>query len=112
MKRTRMFCFLFSVLILLSSCSNIFTAPEKNEPERPTTTISFYVEDTGHVLMFISNTNLEPVKVLINQELAHGNHRAVWNGDNYSGDPVASGVYYYTLLVDGEVHMKTMLLIK
>lgn len=112
MKKTQLYCFLFSILILLSSCSNIFTAPNDNEPERPTTTISFYVEDAGYVLMFISNTNLEPVKILINNYLDSGSHSVSWNADDENGEQVASGVYYYTLLVDGEVHMHTMLLLK
>ena len=112
MKRAQLFCLLFSLLFLLTSCSNFFEAPKENELERPTTTISFYVEDDGHVLMFISNTNLEPVKILINENMVQGQHTVTWIGDNETGDQVAAGVYYYTLVVNGEAHMRTMLQLK
>jgi flagellar hook assembly protein FlgD len=52
------------------------------------------------------------VKVLLNENLPAGAQTVTWNGDDQTGRPVASGVYFYRLDADGRSLGKRMLLVK
>jgi len=45
----------------------------------------------------IYNLRGQLVKTLLDQHQQAGFHRAVWDGTNETGEPVASGVYIYRL---------------
>jgi flagellar hook assembly protein FlgD len=52
------------------------------------------------------------VRVLLDEELAAGSQRVVWDGSDAGSQPVASGVYFYRLVTDEGTLDKRMLLIK
>jgi hypothetical protein len=41
-----------------------------------------------------------------------GYHQTIWNSNNMEGDPVSSGVYFYTIEADNFRTMKKMVLMK
>ena len=49
---------------------------------------------------------------LVNGPQPAGHHRVTWNGHNDLGQPVSSGVYVYRILVDGQVKLRKLLLVR
>ena len=52
------------------------------------------------------------VRTLIDEETSNGESTVIWNGTDDRGRPVASGVYFYQLKVDGQSQAKKMILLK
>jgi hypothetical protein len=88
--------------------ANDFTL-EQNYPNpfNPSTTIRFSVTAPSFTTLKIYNSLGEEVEVLLNKELTTGAYEVEWNA---SGLP--SGVYFYTLMTDGILETKKMILIK
>lgn len=77
-------------------------------PFNPATTIKFFNKNSGKVKMAIYNIKGELVEQLINRDMTAGNHSI-----NFDGSSLNSGVYYYSLFINGEkVDTKSMVLIK
>ena len=66
-------------------------------PFNPSTTISFDIKEKTNVNIEIFNIKGQRVKQLVNQEVATGRHRIVWNGTDHNNRPVSSGVYFYKM---------------
>jgi len=52
------------------------------------------------------------VRTLVDQPAGPGEHQVIWNGDTDAGAPVASGAYYYQLVVGDRTEAKKMILLK
>ncbi len=87
-------------------------------PFNPTTTIMFTIgasEDgalTQQTNLDIYNILGQRVKSLIDNELPSGRYQVEWNSTNESGQRVATGVYFYRIVVGQNSQSKKMLLIK
>lgn len=82
-------------------------------PFNPTTTISFSIPDNSKIELSIYNIKGQKVKTLANSQFIKGNHSVIWNGDDESGQPVSSGLYFYKLNVNGKTEaVKKCLLLK
>ena len=81
-------------------------------PFNPSTKISFSIVRNGMVRLEIHNILGQLVGTLINSEMTSGNHTVEWNSKNGAGNPVSSGIYFYTLTVGGKQISKSMLLMK
>ena len=82
-------------------------------PFNPTTTISFSIQEESEVNLSVYNIKGQKIKTLVHNELNKGNHSIIWNGDDKSGKPVSSGIYYYKLNVNGKTEaVKKCLLLK
>jgi len=103
---------LIILFVLLSSCSDLLTSPEENENTRPTTTFQFGLDDDSNVLLYVTNYNYELVKILVDEEMPAGDYSVSWDGRDYNGDQVVSGVYYYFLVTDGYAVGNLMMLLK
>ncbi|MBD3332066.1 T9SS type A sorting domain-containing protein [candidate division GN15 bacterium] len=83
-------------------------------PFNPSTTIAFEITGSSAQSMKLGVYNAlgQQVKILINEVLSPGSHRAVWDGTDGYGQLVASGVYFYRL--ENATHSETrkMLLLK
>jgi hypothetical protein len=86
--------------------------PNSPNPFNPATTISLDLAKAGHTQLKIYNLKGQLVKSLINQHLAAGHHRLLWDGMDSNNRRVASGVYLYRLETDGFVKTRKMLLMK
>lgn len=81
-------------------------------PFNPATTISYKIESTSNVQLTIYDMAGRVVKKLVDDIQSEGNHSVVWNSTNISNQNVASGTYFYQLLVNGKATVKKLLLQK
>jgi len=84
-------------------------------PFNPTTTISFNLttEITDSIELVIYNIKGQEMKQLNSNQISAGQNSIIWNGTDKYGHPVSSGVYYYSLKLNGKtVATKKCLLLK
>lgn len=76
-------------------------------PFNPTTTISYSVSKSSHVVLEVFNVTGSKIATLENTYKDAGNYSVNWHPNNN-----ASAIYYYKLSVDGQSLVKKMLFIK
>jgi PKD repeat protein len=81
-------------------------------PFNPTTLIGYNLPSASHVTVEIFNVLGQRVKQLVNEPQGAGRHEVEWNSTDQSGNPVASGVYFYRLTTSEQTLSKKMLLLK
>ena len=82
-------------------------------PFNPTTVIRFDVPAGGaRVQLAIFDVRGRRVAALVDGRFLAGAYRETWNGTNAAGQHVATGVYFYRLLVDDQLFTRRMLLLK
>ena len=74
-------------------------------PFNPTTTISFSIPDDSKITLIIYNIKGQEIKTLVNNDFIKGSHSVVWNGDDYYGNSVSSGIYFYELNINDKVEL-------
>jgi flagellar hook capping protein FlgD len=93
------------------------TAPAKLEqnypnPFNPSTRIPFSLGKAGPVLLRIFDVRGAHVATLYDGNLNEGRHSLEWNGRDDHGQPVASGMYLYTLTTEGQTLSRKMVVLK
>lgn len=81
-------------------------------PFNPVTTISYKIESTSNVRLTIYDMAGRVVKQLVDEIQTEGNYSVLWNSTNSSDQEVASGSYFYQLLVNDKATVKKLLLQK
>jgi hypothetical protein len=81
-------------------------------PFNPMTEIRFSLPEGAHVTLDIYNVAGHRVATLADEHLEAGAHAVTWNGTGISGQPVASGVYFYRLRTGTVDITKKMLLLR
>ncbi len=81
-------------------------------PFNPVTTMRFSVAERSHINLTVYNLLGQRVIELVNEDLAAGIYNVKWDGTNSTGEPVASGIYFYKLTADEKSMTKKMLLLK
>ncbi len=76
-------------------------------PFNPTTTIRYSVEDAGNVTLTVYNLMGQQVATLVNKQQNSGDFNVTWDASD-----VASGMYYYQLVSNGQTITRKMTLIK
>lgn len=71
-----------------------------SNPLNPKTTIHYQLDINGKVTLKIYNTFGQEIRTLVNENQLTGCHSVVWDGKDHSGNPVSSGLYFYTLKLD------------
>jgi hypothetical protein len=91
-------------------------ALEQNYPNpfNPNTTIRYSIARQGHVSLKVFDAKGRLVRILVDdvQRPTPECYQVEWDGTNQSGNPVATGIYFYRLKASGFVSTKKMLLIK
>jgi hypothetical protein len=81
-------------------------------PFNPTTEISFALPKDAKVNLSVFNVLGQRVTTLVDEYMTAGYQTVAWNGTDYSGNTVASGVYFYKIDADDFTATKKMLLLK
>jgi len=76
-------------------------------PFNPVTTIGFNIPKRQHILLEVYNVLGQPVTTLINEDKEAGYHEVL-----FSGDELATGVYYYRISAGKYINVKKMLLVR
>jgi hypothetical protein len=86
-------------------------------PFNPTTTIPFRVGSSHFMVHSPTRTSLiiynilgQKVRTLVDEEKLPGNYNVIWDGKDYSGKEVASGIYFYQLRTKDFTDTKKMVL--
>jgi hypothetical protein len=90
------------------------TSLEQNIPNpfNPDTMIRYRVSKRSWVRLMVYDATGRLIRELQNGFVSPGTHTATWDATKSGGVPVASGVYFYELVVDGSAHSKKMVLAK
>jgi len=81
-------------------------------PFNPTTTISFTLPEKVYAKLSIFDIEGKLVKTLVNDTTDEGFREVTWDGLNAKGNPVSSGVYFYSLKAGDKVLTRKMVLLK
>ncbi len=81
-------------------------------PFNLSTTISYSLERRGYVELSVYNLLGQRVKALVSDEVSAGEHSVIWNGTDFGGEVVASGVYIYQLKTREFTDSKKLVLLK
>ncbi|NUN69792.1 MAG: T9SS type A sorting domain-containing protein [Bacteroidetes bacterium] len=81
-------------------------------PFNPETVIRFSVPQRDLTTLTVYDALGREVSELLNEELPAGRHTVRWNGMDRSGEPAASGIYFYRMRSGAFAVTKKMLLIR
>ncbi|MGC9092860.1 MAG: FlgD immunoglobulin-like domain containing protein [Bacteroidota bacterium] len=81
-------------------------------PFNPSTTIRFALPRETEVELKFYNVNGQEVATLVQEKLAAGTYTVQWNGKTNTGQPAASGVYFYGLRYENKLMSKKLLLLR
>jgi hypothetical protein len=81
-------------------------------PFNPTTTISYALPKTEHVVLTIHNIQGQKIRTLVNGVKNHGAHSVTWDGQNDAGNVVAGGIYFYKMQTTVTTETNKMVLLK
>ena len=74
-------------------------------PFNPSTQIDFALPRSADVRIDIYNILGEKVKTLIDEQMAAGNQSVIWDGTNYDGLHVSTGIYLYRIQAVSYTHL-------
>jgi len=81
-------------------------------PFNPVTTIRYELDARSPVTLIIYDISGRKVKQLVNRVQGAGIHNETWYGANESGEPVASGIYFYRLRAGKREETRKMVLLR
>jgi len=81
-------------------------------PFNPTTTIRFDLMQSENVQLLIFNVVGQKVATLYSGTLPSGTRSFKWNGKDFSGRSVSSGLYFYQLRTNSTVQTKSLIFLK
>ncbi len=81
-------------------------------PFNPTTSIHYFVGNSGHVQIELFSVTGKLVRNLLSETRAVGEYQVVWDGTDQGGTPVASGLYFCRLQSSGERDLRKLILLK
>ncbi len=96
------------------SMPSMETALFQNHPNpfNPSTTIRYYLPESGRVTIDIVNVSGRRIRRLVDDDKQGGYHRATWDGTDRAGHQVSSGVYFYIMRSDSKRLTKKMTLLR
>jgi PKD repeat protein len=81
---------------------SIAFAQNRPDPFSGGTTISFSLSEAGRVTLEVYSVSGQRIATLADGVMGAGTHEVSWNATSDSGAEVASGVYFYRIVVSGE----------
>ena len=81
-------------------------------PFNPSTTILYSLATRSHVTITIYNVLGQEVNVIVDDVKSAGEYDASWDGADFGGRGVASGIYFYRLSADAHTETAKMVLLR
>ena len=81
-------------------------------PFNPNTEIRYSLPRASDVEIIVFNSIGQQVHVLVDKNQKAGVHQVVWNGRDYQGRAVSSGLYFYRLKTSKDVAIRKMIVVK
>jgi len=81
-------------------------------PFNPATVLSFDLARAGAARLVIHDVRGRQVRTLVDGTLDAGRHQRTWDGRADDGSGLASGVYFYRLVADGQEFTRRMTLVR
>jgi hypothetical protein len=81
-------------------------------PFNPTTDIRYTLPRRSDVELAVFNTIGQQVRVLIKENQKAGVHQVVWDGKDYNGRAVSSGLYFCRLIASEKIATRKMIVLK
>jgi hypothetical protein len=81
-------------------------------PFNPETNIEYSVPTAGNVNIDVYNVLGQRVKTLVSEYKSVGNFSVRWDGSNYNGQMVPSGVYFYRMVTEGFSQTNKMIMLR
>ncbi len=81
-------------------------------PFNPTTTLAFSIKAAGNVNLTVYDVVGRRVRELVNERRERGAYKVVWDGQNDTGQTVASGVYFYKITAGSFTDTRKMTILK
>ena len=81
-------------------------------PFNPSTTISYNIAVDGMAKLEVYNIKGQLVKTLVNEPKLMGKHQVVWDGKDFRGKGMASGIFFVRLSSAGKSSRHKMVLVK
>jgi hypothetical protein len=81
-------------------------------PFNPSTSISYELPKSTHIILTIYNSLGQTVKTLVNIQQSAGKYTITWDGTNERGIPVAGGVYIYQIQAGEFKEARKMVLLR
>lgn len=81
-------------------------------PFNPSTTILYSLASRSHVTITIYNVLGQEVNVLVDDVKSAGEYTASWDGSDFGGRGVASGIYFYRMIADDHSETAKMILLR
>ena len=81
-------------------------------PFNPGTTIRYDISKSSHVVLKVFNLLGQEVRTLVDQNQIVGAKQVKWDGRDYSGKQLASGIYLYVLRAENFVYKRKMILLR
>jgi M6 family metalloprotease-like protein len=101
---------------LATNENNIPLATKINQnypnPFNPSTTIEYSIKNSSKVSLEIYNVKGQKINTLINTSQKPGKYRVIWNGKDYSGKDLASGIYFCKLKTQDSTSAIKLMMIK
>lgn len=98
---------------------HVFTLPSEYSlsqnypnPFNPNTTIEFALLHQGHVRIDVYNIEGKMVRTLLGEHLQAGYHSVIWDSRDDKGNPLSSGVYFYSIKTASFTESRKMILLK
>ncbi len=81
-------------------------------PFNPKTVISYVLPQKSAIKLNVYSITGQLVKTVVDQTEDAGNHSVSWDGTDWQGGPVSSGVYFYELSAANEQIVRQMVLLR
>ncbi len=81
-------------------------------PFNPITYIQYSVPNFDFITIDIINISGQIIKTIVHSSHQPGNYEIMWDGTNYYGISVPSGIYFYKMDADEFVSVKKLVLLK
>ncbi|MBU1701839.1 MAG: matrixin family metalloprotease [Candidatus Eisenbacteria bacterium] len=95
-----------------SPTSRIDLAQNRPNPFGPSTQISFALQNRAGVSLIVTDPSGRLVRTLHSGDLDKGRHTFMWDGRDNRGNPVSTGMYFYSLKTPEGVQSRKMMLLK